>query len=127
MTIGANYWIAAALLCFGAQPALADYLFSWHGESNLWQASFEVTDAELQPGSSFGSPLFYSSLSFKGPDGIAFNGNNSSDSISASFGPPFELNLQLWSDNNDFWVWIVDGPPNGMNGAILESTSPDLV
>src|SRR4051812_42254875 len=45
-------------------------LFTWHGDSNFFQASFEATQVDLQPGSKLSdSPLFLSTLSITNPDG----------------------------------------------------------
>jgi hypothetical protein len=55
-----------AAMCAAAQGAKADYyLWTWHGFLNDFQGSFELPDAEMQPGVDFGStsPLFFNSLS----------------------------------------------------------------
>jgi hypothetical protein len=53
-------------------------LFTWHGSSNLFQASFEVTAAEMQPGAEWNSPLFLSSMSVTNPLGFSYHGGDSS-------------------------------------------------
>jgi hypothetical protein len=53
-------------------------LFTWHGDSNLFQASFEVTAAEMQPGASWESSLFAKSLTVTNPLGFVYHGGDSS-------------------------------------------------
>jgi hypothetical protein len=60
---------------FSIQAALAQgtYQFIWHGNSNFFQASFEVTDAEMQPGAVWNSPLFYNSIAITSPSGVTYH------------------------------------------------------
>jgi len=114
-----------ALACFllsATYAARADYLFTWHsmGVQQVFQGSFAVTDAEIQSNAAFGSALFTSSISVTSPDGITYHDNRPEDSVFGQFGPPFELDFQLWSDNNDSWIHVEAGPPNGMLGVIAE-------
>jgi hypothetical protein len=52
--------LLVGILCAVAPLARADYLWAWHGFLNDFTGSFEVPDAEMQPGVDFGSisPLF---------------------------------------------------------------------
>jgi len=70
-------FIALAFLP-GAVMAQGTFLFTWHGNSNLFQASFEVTAAEMQPGAEWNSPLFLSSMSVTNPLGYSYHGGSSS-------------------------------------------------
>ncbi len=53
-------------------------LFTWHGDSGLFQASFDVTAAEMQPGASWESSLFANSLTVTNPLGFVYHGGDSS-------------------------------------------------
>jgi hypothetical protein len=69
---------AIAALC-AALDARADYLFTWHyiyPQFQKFQGSFELTDAEMQPGATFNSDLFRTSISITSPEGITYRGND---------------------------------------------------
>jgi hypothetical protein len=57
--------LLVGFLCAATELARADYLWTWHGFLYDFQGSFEVPDAEIQPGVDFGStsPLFFNSIS----------------------------------------------------------------
>src|SRR5712675_3602470 len=80
MRKGITVALACVLLAICANRAHAQgtFLFTWHGNSNLFQASFEVTAAEMQPGAEWNSPLFLSSLSVTNPLGYSYHGGSSS-------------------------------------------------
>src|SRR6266481_3735203 len=68
-------FLATATLCM-TFTAKADYLFTWHyiyPQLQKFQGSFELTDAEMQPGSTFNSDLFKDSVEISSLDGAAFN------------------------------------------------------
>jgi len=70
--------LATAALSF-ALNAKADYLFTWHyiyPQFQKFQGSFEVTDAEMQPGATFNSDLFRNSISITSPEGITYRGDD---------------------------------------------------
>jgi hypothetical protein len=69
--------MALGLFCANAVLAQGTVLFTWHGNSNLFQASFEVTAAEMQPGAEWNSPLFLSSMSVTNPSGFSYHGGSS--------------------------------------------------
>jgi hypothetical protein len=104
------------LFCAVASVVRADYLFTWDGNSNLFKASFEVTDAEMQPGANFTSSLFTGSISVTGPNGITYH--DTGEGIVLGSFSPFQLDCQLWQDNNNSYIEVDAGPPNGMNGII---------
>ena len=66
--------------------------------SNFFQASFEVYDYELTPGTNFSSPLFLSSMSVTNPLAQTYHGGDSSTSAGSGSYIPWGLNFQL----NDF-------------------------
>src|SRR6266403_5869250 len=70
--------LATAALCI-TLDARADYLFTWHyiyPQFQKFQGSFEVTDAEMQPGATFNSDLFRNSISMSSPEGITYRGDD---------------------------------------------------
>lgn len=113
--------LLAALFCAAACAARADYLFTWNGSSNLFHGGFEVTDAEVLPGSSFGSPLFDASFSITSPEGITYGVYPGIDA--GSFGPPFHLEINLYNNVLGTTLEVIAGPPYGMGGIIREDTS----
>src|SRR6266516_792985 len=63
-----------AILTFPtASFAQGTFLFTWHGQSNYFQASFILTDAEMQPGATFSSPEFTNSVSINSLSSISYN------------------------------------------------------
>src|SRR5437879_554502 len=89
--------VTLALLCANSIFAQGTFEFTWHGDSNYFQASFDVTGAEMQPGAVFNSPLFLSSMSVTNPLGQTYHGGDSSSAGSGSY-IPWGLNIQM----NDF-------------------------
>ena len=73
----------------------ADYLWTWHGDLNLFQGSFEVTDAEMLAGAQFGSSLFTNSVSINSLDGITYHANNSYALYAGTANPSLNLTLVL--------------------------------
>jgi hypothetical protein len=71
-------------------------LFTWHGDSNYFQASFQVPLDELQPGVVFGQ-MFQDTMSVINPLGQTYHGGDSTSAGSGSF-IPWGLTFQL----NDF-------------------------
>jgi hypothetical protein len=91
--------ILIASLLFAVTSAQADYLWTWYGTKGLFQGSFEVTDAEMQPGSHFTSPLFTNSISITSLDRITYHGTNGNGFVSASLvGVQLSLNFVLFDD-----------------------------
>jgi hypothetical protein len=68
-------------------------LFTWHGNSNFFQASFEVTTAEMQPGGHFTSQLFYDSISVDSLSGVHYTYNTTG--IANGDANPFALSIDL--------------------------------
>jgi hypothetical protein len=80
------------LLIVLAFPAVSfgqgTFLFTWHGQSNLFQASFEVTQAEMQPGAPLGSSVFFDSISFTNSlSGVSYKYNSSLDPVGGGLNP----------------------------------------
>ena len=93
--MGKLYSIVGLLLLSTAMVmAQGTFEFTWHGDSNVFQASFSVTGAEMQPGSTFGSPLFLSSMAVTNPLGQTYHGGDSSSDGSGSY-IPWVIGFQL--------------------------------
>jgi len=63
----------------GSLNAQANWLFTWHyvyPQFQKFQGSFEVTDAEMQPGATFNGDLFRDSISITSPEGIPYKGDD---------------------------------------------------
>jgi len=72
------------------------YVFTWHGDSGYFQASFEVTAAEMQPGSTFNSSLFTNSIAISSLDGLLYTATNTPNPmIGATYTPPIQLSFIL--------------------------------
>jgi hypothetical protein len=59
--------------------AQGTFLFTWHGQSNYFQASFILTTAEMQPGATFSSPEFTNSVQISSLSGFTYNTHNPED------------------------------------------------
>ena len=88
---------ALTFLSVGSIVAQGTFQFTWHGDSNFFQANFEVTAAEMQPGAVFNSPLFFDSMAVTNPVGQWYHGGDSSSDGSGSY-IPWNLSFLL----NDF-------------------------
>jgi hypothetical protein len=61
------------LFCIVRQIARAEYQFTWEGNSNLFQGTFDVTDAEMaQAGKFYYSLSLTNSISISSPDGLVW-------------------------------------------------------
>lgn len=61
-------FLLIGLLFATTASAQGTFLYTWHGNSGLFQASFQVTAEENQPGQYFESQTFYNSIRFVSPD-----------------------------------------------------------
>jgi hypothetical protein len=84
---------ALGMFCENAAFAQGTVLFTWHGNSNFFQASFEITAAEMQPGGHFTSQLFYDSISVDSLSGVHYTYNNTG--IANGDANPFALSIDL--------------------------------
>jgi PEP-CTERM motif len=120
--------LLAAVVCAAAFVSRADYLWTWHGDQNYFQASFQVTDPEMLPNSHFTSALFTNSISVSSLDGIAYHATNGDGLAVGGFGPPLSLTLILFDEatTSRLSVRVVPGQvsfidefsplPGGQNG-----------
>jgi hypothetical protein len=76
-----RFWIAIFFLSFARQLSRAqgtpDYLWTWNGDSGLFQGSFEATSGEMQPNAVTGNGLF--NLSITSPNGTWFSNLGTGD------------------------------------------------
>ena len=115
------------LLVFGSLLANAafgqgTFLFTWHGQSNLFQASFEVTQAEMQAGAPLGSSLFFNSISFTSSlSGVSYKYNSSLDPVGGGLNP-WSWGMILYNTQSGTQINVSGGePPVGaMQGLIIE-------
>jgi hypothetical protein len=105
--------MSMALLFFaGSVMGQGTFEFAWHGDSNYFQASFDVTAAEMQPGAVFNSPLFLSSMSVTNPLGQTYHGGDSSSAGSGSY-IPWGLDFQLNNFSRNTELVIIGGGLSG--------------
>ncbi len=114
------------LLFFLALPvasfAQGTMLFTWHGQNNYFQASFQCTMDETLPGSMFNSTLFTNSIQITSLDGLTYRATNEVNPfIAGHFGPPLSLTFEL-ADEGTFSVIQANVVP-GQGAAINEISS----
>jgi hypothetical protein len=112
-------------LVAGASSAPAQgYIYTWHGFSHQFQATFQVTDAEQQ-GAAFLSPVFFSSIAVTDPDKITYHFNPQTDGAFGGAGPPLVLGLALYDNAN---LRRIDGNAASGSGSIIrefQTTDPN--
>jgi len=105
-----------------ASFAQGTFLFTWHGNSNLFQASFEVTAAEMQPGAPLGGSVFFDSISFTSSlSGVSYTYNSSLDPVGGGLNP-WSWGMILYNTQSGTQINVSGGePPIGaMRGLIIE-------
>ena len=88
------------------------FLFTWHGNSNFFQASFELTAADMVPGGRFTSPLFLNSMAVDSLSGESYRGGTLASAGAGGFysdAPGFFLGFQLNDFNRQMEVLVSDG------------------
>ena len=97
-------------------------LFTWHGNNNYFQASFQTTMDETLPGSIFNSSLFTNSIQISSLDGLTYRASDSpTPFIAGHFGPPLSLTF-IFADQNTFSRMEADVVPG--QGAYMFEDSP---
>lgn len=105
-------------------------LFTWHGQNNYFQASFQITIAETLPGSVFNSSLWTNTIQISSLDGLTYRASDQEPvaHIAGRFGPPLGFTYILADQNTEssISVSVVPGQgasidefsplPNGHNG-----------
>jgi hypothetical protein len=113
--------LIVGLVTFKA-TAQGTMLFTWHGQNNYFQASFQCTLEETLPGSIFNSALFTNSIQITSLDGLTYRASNAPNPfIGGRFGPPLALTFIL-ADQSSFSVIQANVVP-GQGMSIVE-TSP---
>jgi hypothetical protein len=114
--------IALALFCAKASLAQGTMLFTWHGQNNYFQASFEVTEAETLPGSIFNSSLWTNSIEVSSLDGLTYRATDQFPApyIGGHFGPPLSLTFILADQNTESSLHVAVVP--GQGAAIFENS-----
>src|SRR3974377_1795983 len=96
--------IGLATFKAGAQGT---FEFTWHGQNNYFQASFEITEAETLPGSIFNSPLWTNSIEITSLDGLTYRASDDpAPYIFGSFGPPLSLTYILADQNAESSITV---------------------
>jgi hypothetical protein len=80
-----------------ASFAQGTVLFTWHGDSNFFQASFETTQAEMDSGQPFNSSLFTNTVQISSLDGLMYRASEQQPApfIYGRFSPPLSLTFIL--------------------------------
>jgi len=100
--------VTLALLCANSIFAQGTFEFTWHGDSNFFQASFQVYYDEIQPGTNFSSALLLDSLSAVNPLGQSYHGGDSSSDGTGSFFP-WNLSVQMNDFQRNTQLFMVGG------------------
>lgn len=111
-----------AILAFPtASFAQGTFQFTWHGNSNYFQASFVVTGAEMQPGAMFSSPDFTNSVQVDSLSGISYNLKDNSNFILGGVNP-WSWEIAMFDFNRGTEIFLNGGEPprGGMVGTIEE-------
>src|ERR1051325_448130 len=91
--------LVIGLASFNAS-AQGTMLFTWHGDSNFFQASFQVTMNETLPGAMFNSALFTNTVQITSLDGLTYRASDDpTPFIYGRFGPPLSLSFILADQN----------------------------
>src|SRR5438067_1266885 len=97
-------------------------LFTWHGQNNYFQASFQTTMDETLPGSIFNSSLWTNSIQISSLDGLTYRASDTpTPFIAGHFGPPLSLTF-IFADQNTLSRMEIDVVPG--QGAYMFEDSP---
>src|SRR5882762_6256753 len=104
--------IGLATFKAGAQGTM---LFTWHGNSNFFQASFEITEAESLSGQLFNSTLWTNSIQITSLDGLTYRASDQQPApyIGGHFGPPLSLTFILADQNTESSLHVAVVPGQG--------------
>jgi hypothetical protein len=104
-----------------ASIAQGTFLFTWHGNSNFFQASFVVTAAEMQDGAGFSSPEFTNSLVVNSLSGATYSIKNNETLILGDVNPwDFNFTFVDFDRGMELFVRTASFPIGGMTGSIEE-------
>jgi hypothetical protein len=102
-----------------ASFAQGTFLFTWHGQSNYFQASFILTDAEMQPGAPFSSAEFTNSLQVDSLSGFRYDAKND-ESLFAGGANPWGWRITLVDFDHGMEIIAGGFEPPAMGGFINE-------
>src|SRR6266481_3028003 len=108
-----------------ASFAQGTFLFQWHGNSNYFQSSFIITDAEMQPGATFSSPEFTNSVQVDSLSGISYRYRDGNTLFGGGVNPwSFSMIFVDFDHNTEMFVHGGGFPPGAMAGTMMEQTIP---
>src|SRR5712672_2433022 len=103
-----------------ASFAQGTFQFTWHGNSNYFQASFVVTDAEMQPGAMFSSPDFTNSAQVDSLSGFSYNLKDNPNFILGGLNP-WSWEIAMFDFNRGTEIFLNGGePPRGGKAGTIE-------
>lgn len=106
-----------------ASSAQGTFQFTWHGQSNYFQASFILTDAEMQPGATFSSPEFTNSIAVDSLSGESYRYKDGSTLFDGGVNPwSFEVVFVDFDHGTELFVHSLAFPPGAMVGTMMEQT-----
>jgi hypothetical protein len=109
-------------VCLATTLRAQDYLFTWHGQNNYFQASFQCTLDETLPGSIFNSSLWTNTIQISSLDGLTYRASDTPRPfIAGHFGPPLSLTF-IVADQNTLSRMEADVVPG--QGAYMFEGSP---
>ena|SRR5689334_5716435 len=120
-TVKLKCLIALGLFCAKASFAQGTMLFTWHGDNNYFQASFEVTEDDTLPGTRFRSPLFTNTVQITSLDGLTYRASAVPNPYVGGSFPPLNLTFIL-ADQNTLSRIEANVVPG--QGASIVETSP---
>lgn len=104
-----------------ASFAQGTFQFTWHGNSNHFQASFIVTAAEMQSGAGFSSPDFTNSVQVDSLSGISYNLKDNSNFILGGVNPwSWEIAMFDFNRSTEIFLNSTTLPIGSMAGTIEE-------
>jgi hypothetical protein len=111
-----------AMLIASKAVGQGTFLFTWHGNSNFFQASFQVTMDETLPGSIFNSSLWTNTIQITSLDGLTYRASDQQPApyIGSHFGPPLSLTFILAIQDLESSLHVAVVP--GQGAAIFESS-----
>src|SRR5882762_817314 len=98
-------------------------LFTWHGNNNYFQASFQTTMDETLPGSIFNSSLWTNSIQVTSLDGLTYRASDQKPApyIVGQFGPPLSFTYIFADQNTESSIHVAVVP---FQGAAIYENSP---
>ena len=113
--------LSICLLSRETAVAQGTYVFTWHGDSNFFHATFQVTEAEMQPGVPLGSSLFFNSVSLTNPAGATYNYQAPQDAVVGGLNPwAFGITLLDLTRGTELLISGAEPPIGAMTGLIHE-------